>query len=256
MLEDGIRDALNNGRFELFYHPIVTSSGGIMGMEALLRLNHPEEGYISPERFIPVAEESGLIIPLGDWVLETACNHLRYWRTSGFQDLFVSVNLSPKQFDQEDLVDKIGTIIRKTGVDPSAVKLEVTETVIMPHPARAIAKMNAIKEANPGIRFAIDDFGTGYSSLSYLSNFPADMLKIDRSFVTRLEEENNTKIVNAIISLAQNLELELVAEGIETEEQLNYLIERNCQNFQGYYFTRPVPAREISNLLSEGIAPR
>jgi EAL domain-containing protein (putative c-di-GMP-specific phosphodiesterase class I) len=116
--------------------------------------------------------------------------------------------------------------------------------------------MNDIKEANQGIRFAIDDFGTGYSSLSYLSNFPADMLKIDRSFVTKLTEKNNTKIVNAIISLAQSLELELVAEGIETEEQLNYLKERNCKTFQGYYFTKPVPAKEISNLLSEGIAPR
>jgi PAS domain S-box-containing protein len=153
MLEDGLRHALNNGLFQLYFQPIVKKNSSINGLEALLRWQHPKEGFIPPDKFIPIAEESGLIIPIGDWVLETACNHLRYWNSSGYKDLYVSVNLSPKQFDQDNLVEKVGKIIKKTGVNPASLKLEVTESCIMSNPETAITKMNEIKKANRGIPF-------------------------------------------------------------------------------------------------------
>ncbi len=255
MLEDGLRNALNNNKLDLYYQPLVDSEGIIKGMEALLRWYDKKHGFISPDKFIPVAEETGLIIPIGDWVFETACRHLKYWNANGYDDIYMSINLSAKQFEQENLVNKISEIIKKTGVNPANIKIEVTESSIMNFPEAAIAKMDEIKKKNMDLRIAIDDFGTGYSCLSYLINLPVDIMKIDRAFVINLPEESNTKIISTIITLAHSLDMEVVAEGVETEDQLNYLSSLKCQTFQGFYFSRAVSAQEMSRLLKKGRLP-
>ena len=243
-LEAGIREAVENHSFELFYQPVVDAAGGILGAEALLRWNDPQRGYVPPGQFIPIAEETGLIFPIGDWVLETACRQLCAWNEAGFPDLHVSVNLSVKQFNQPDLVDHLTQIVRRSGARPDNLRIEITESSLMKDPDEARRKMEAIKKANLGIRIAIDDFGAGYSSLSYLSELPVDMLKIDGSFVMNLyTQRHNPKIVNTIIALAYSLHMDVVAEGVETEAQLQYLATNECRLFQGYYFGKPVPGR-------------
>ncbi len=248
-LENGIRKALDQKKFDLHYQPIVGSQGAIEGAEALLRWHDRKRGYISPMDFIPVAEETGLILPLGDWVFETACRQLSSWNSGGFDDLYVSINLSVKQFSQEHIVDKLSGIIERTKIDPKNLKIEITESSIMPHPAEARLKMEELKARHPGIRIAIDDFGTGYSSLSYLSDFPVDILKIDQSFVINMYKKGTTKIINTIITLGNSLLMDVIAEGVETKNQLDYLLSRKCTSFQGFYFGKPVSATALTEML-------
>lgn len=235
-LEQGIKKGLAEREFVLHYQPVVTCKGQILGVEALVRWRHPERGLVYPGKFIPAAEETGLIIPMGNWIFETACRKMRYLNTRGYPDLTIAVNLSPRQFEHPEFVKIAGNIIRRTGINPSNLKLELTETCIMNAPEAAIEKMRVLKKTHPGIAISIDDFGTGYSSLSYLSKLPADIIKIDLSFVTKLFQMNNKKIVNAIINLAHSLDLEVVAEGVETEEQLAYFVDKDCTIVQGNYF--------------------
>mgnify|MGYP006288270177 FL=1 len=249
--EQGIRNGLANRQFTLHFQPLVNGDGTILGVEALVRWRHLEWGTISPERFIPAAEESGLIMPLGKWILETACRKIHYLNSRGFPNLFVSVNISPRQFEHPEFLTITGNIIRRTGIDPKNLKFELTETSIMNAPESSIAKMNALKEHHPGVAIAIDDFGTGYSSLGYLSKLPADIIKIDLSFVSRLFSLNNEKIVNAIINLAKSLDLEVIAEGVETQEQLDYFVERGCNLLQGRYFHMGLTLKELVGVLRE-----
>jgi PAS domain S-box-containing protein len=254
-LENGIRRALDQKVFDLHYQPIVGIRGTIEGAEALLRWHDRKRGYISPMDFIPVAEETGLILPLGDWVFETACRQLKSWNSDGFEDLYVSINLSVKQFSQEHIVDKLSRIIEHTGIEPKNLKIEITESSIMPEPGEARKKMEELKKRHPGIRIAIDDFGTGYSSLSYLSDFPVDILKIDQSFVINMYKKGTTKIINTIITLGNSLLMDVIAEGVETKNQLDYLLSRNCKSFQGYYFGKPVSASAMTQMLKSYKAP-
>ncbi len=255
LLEAGVRAALEQEQFRLHYQPQVGATGEVLGVECLLRWSDPRQGEVPPAQFIPIAEETGLIVPLGAWILETACRQLRLWSEQGHTNLFASVNLSVRQFEQEHVVDTIVRIIESTGTDPRNLKIEITESSIINNPLEARGKMEELKERAPGIRIAIDDFGTGYSSLSYLSELPVDVLKIDQSFVINLDRGSNTKIVNAIIALAQSMNLEVVAEGVETERQFLYLKERGCQVFQGFHFGRPVDVRKIEAVLRRGRLP-
>ncbi len=250
-IEAGIRTALEKKLFQLHYQPLVDVEGNIKGVEALLRWEDPQKGEIPPGRFIPIAEETGLIIPLGDWVLETACTNLHYWNAHGSPDLYVSVNLSVKQFNQINIVDKLCKTVERTGIDPKNLKIEITESSIVKNPSEAREKIEEIKRRNRGIRIAIDDFGTGYSSLSYLSEFPVDTLKIDQTFVINLDKQKNTKIINTIIALAHSLNMEVIAEGVETKDQFSYLTSKKCQTFQGFYFGKAVPSEKITELLKK-----
>jgi EAL domain-containing protein (putative c-di-GMP-specific phosphodiesterase class I) len=251
-LEQGIRSGLERGEFYLHYQPLVDNEGYVKGFEALLRWAHPTRGAISPARFIPIAEETGLIVPLGNWVLESAFRDVRSWNDAGHDNVYVAVNLSPKQFEQRDLVDTVGRILERTGANPANVKLEITETCIMAAPESSTKKMQTLKERYPGLTIAIDDFGTGYSSLSYLSQLPADIIKIDLSFVTKLFAMNNQKIVNAIINLAHSLNLEIVAEGVETDEQWDYFNQRDCRTLQGFHFNEPAAGSQVMEMLNGG----
>jgi predicted signal transduction protein with EAL and GGDEF domain len=230
-------------------------NGFIEGVEALLRWHDRKRGFISPVDFIPVAEETGLILPLGDWVFETACQQLKTWNTEGFEDLYVSINLSVKQFSQEHIVDKLSRVITGTGIKSKNLKIEITESSIMPDPNEARMKMEELKKRHPGIRIAIDDFGTGYSSLSYLSDLPVDILKIDQSFVINMSKKGNAKIINTIITLGNSLFMDVIAEGVETKNQLEYLISKSCKSFQGFYFGKPVSATALTQLLKTDKQP-
>jgi len=254
-LEQGLKTALANGELELNYQPIVSSNGQIKGLEALLRWYHPVMGYISPEKFIPIAEETNMIIPIGAWVFEKACLDLCEWNKIGFPDVYVSVNLSTIQFDQPDIVETITSVMKRTGCNPANLKLELTETGIMQAPDQTIEKMNMLKEFLPDIQIMVDDFGTGYSSLNYLANLPADILKIDLSFVSKLHNLNNRKVVNSIINLAEALEMGYVAEGIETLEELKYFKEKGCNSMQGFYFSKAVKQEDVILLLKTGKLP-
>ena len=255
MLEDGLRRAFGKGELSLVYQPLVDKGGVIRGAEALVRWKEENGGFISPAKFIPVAEETGLIVPIGDWILNTACDFLRTCNKIGHPDFYMSINLSARQFDQQELADKITATVSRMGVNSANIKLEVTESYIMTDAEGAITKMHAIKENNPGIQIAIDDFGTGYSSLGYLTKFPVDILKIDQSFIKDFSDENNIKIVNTIINLAHTLDLVTVAEGVETKERFELLSEKECDIFQGYYFDAPVPDKDFLKLLEKKILP-
>lgn len=254
-LEMGLRSALENGEFDLYYQPIVNAFGAIEGAEALLRWRNGQGEFVPPAHFIPVAEDMGLILPLGDWVVDKACADLKRWNESGYPDFYVSVNFSAKQFIHEEMVGKLSAAIKKSGIDPKNLKIEMTETSLMRDPEMARKKMEQLKIRHPGLSIAIDDFGTGYSSLSYLSDFPVDLLKIDRSFVLNFRREQNARIINTIIALAKNLRLDVVAEGVETVDQYRYLSSRDCRNFQGFYFGKPVSVEELTRLLQERRVP-
>jgi diguanylate cyclase (GGDEF)-like protein/PAS domain S-box-containing protein len=249
MLEEGLRKAIGTDSFKLHYQPIVNRRGEILGLEALIRWNHPEKGLIPPDTFISIAEDTRLILPLGNWVLETAIRHLRMLHDLGYEHLYMGVNVSPLQLERDDLANRVKSILAKMKVDPCYFTLELTETSIMNDPESAITKMNKLINTNKGMRIAIDDFGTGYSSLNYLSRFPINHLKIDKSFVSNMESENNIKIVNAILSLGHSLGLNTIAEGVETREQLDYLITKNCDSFQGYYFKKPLSYETLLTVL-------
>jgi diguanylate cyclase (GGDEF)-like protein/PAS domain S-box-containing protein len=254
-LETDLRAALDRGELEVHFQPIVhLPSGRIRDMEALVRWRHPRHGLIPPDRFIPLAEETGLIIPMGMWVLETACRQLRAWLTRfGNQaEVCVSVNLSARQFQHPTLVEDVGRVLEETGLEPSSLMFEITESIAMRDAAAAADILANLKRL--GVRLAIDDFGTGYSSLSYLHRFPIDVLKIDRSFISRLDSErHDVAIIEAVIALARGLNMEVTAEGIETNDQLTHLERLGCDNGQGYYFGRPMPSDSVTQLLSEHI---
>ncbi len=249
-LENNLRLALERGEFFLVYQPqLDLESGRILSAEVLIRWQHPEQGSISPMEFIPLAEENGLIVPIGDWVLRTACADAARWRAAG-QALRVAVNLSPRQFKNPDLVQSVLGILDETGLPPALLELEVTEGALMEDNAATLATLNALRKA--GIQLSLDDFGTGYSSLSYLKRMPLNNLKVDRSFVLGLpDDQDSLAIVRAIVSLAKNLGFTVTAEGVETLEQARILKELNCEILQGYYFSRPIPAGDIPATLSK-----
>jgi diguanylate cyclase (GGDEF)-like protein/PAS domain S-box-containing protein len=251
-LETGLRRALARDEFRVHYQPIISlETWRISGFEALLRWEHPEHGYISPLKFIPVAEESGLIIELGQWVLREACQQLRSWQEQFPSDppLSISVNLSGRQFSQPDLIDCISRILTETGLDAGSLKIEITESAIIENIDAAAMMLKRIKAL--GIRLSLDDFGTGYSSLSYLHRFPIDTLKIDRSFVSRINLPKNAEIVKTILTLARNLGMDVVAEGVETREQVLQLTGLNCEYVQGYLLSKPIDGRAMRELISE-----
>ena len=249
-LEQGIRTSLERQEFRMHYQPLVDAEGAVVGLEALLRWSHPTHGEVPPNRFIPIAEETGMIVPLGSWAIETAFRDAVSWSSGGNADPFIAVNLSPRQFDRADLTESLEGVISRTGVDPGRIVLEVTETCVMSAPERSIATLEALKERNPGLRVAIDDFGTGYSSLSYLSRLPADIIKIDSSFVSELFSLNNEKIVQAIINLGHSLGMQIIAEGVETHAQREFFVDTGCYAFQGFHFHRGMPTSEVATLLN------
>ncbi len=252
-LETDLRKALERDQFFIHYQPIVSlDSFHIRGFEALVRWAHPERGFISPMDFIPVAEETGLIVALGEWTLHEACRQMHHWQHEfPSQDpMFISVNLSTKQFNQPNLIEQVSDILRTTGLNPRALKLEITESAVMENIEVATEMLRQLRAL--GVQLSIDDFGTGYSSLSYLHRFPIDTLKIDRSFVSRMSGNNeNTEIVRTIVVLAQNLGMDVVAEGVETNEQLALLRQLGCEYGQGYYFSRPVSDVEAGRIIAD-----
>ncbi|HYP53293.1 MAG TPA: EAL domain-containing protein, partial [Pyrinomonadaceae bacterium] len=251
-METDLRRAVEREEFFVQFQPIVSlETGEIRSFEALVRWRHPERGLISPATFIPTAEETGLIVPLGRWVLTEACRQLREWQRVRPEQphLSVSVNLSSKQFTQPDLIAQIQQALQESGLSPSSLKLEITESVVMENIETVTEMLQQLRAL--GVQLSIDDFGTGYSSLSYLHRFPIDTLKIDRSFVTRMSENNeNMEIVRTIIMLAHNLKMNVVAEGVETEQQLTQLIAFGCGYAQGFYFSKPLDAKIATRLLS------
>lgn len=253
LLENHLRRAAERGEFILHYQPVIDIENlRIVGMESLIRWDRPESGPVSPATFIPLAEESGLIVPIGDWVLETACRAARALHQSGHAGLRVAVNLSPKQFRHRELAQTIADTLAKTGLAARHLELEITESSVMENPDAAVRTMHMLKEM--GVHLSIDDFGTGYSSLSKLKHFPISTLKVDQSFVKDIPlDEDNAAIASAIIAMGQRLRLSLVAEGVETVDQLAFLRERGCPYAQGYLFSRPVPAEQLATLLVKGL---
>ena len=251
-LETDLRRAVERGEFVLHYQPIVTMrTGEICGVEALIRWMHPERGMMAPDQFIPVAEETGLILPIGRWVLKEACRNVRVWRVRYGEEAIgtVGVNLSAKQFSQADLADQIADALDSSGLPGAALRLEITESAVMENADAAIILLRQLKAL--GIQISLDDFGTGYSSLSYLHRFPLDTVKIDRSFVQRIDsEERTTQLVETVLTLARSLGVTAVAEGIETEEQVAALRELDCDFGQGYHFSRPLAPAQLEELLA------
>ncbi|HCA27032.1 MAG TPA: diguanylate cyclase [Betaproteobacteria bacterium] len=249
-LEIDMRRALETGQFILHYQPqFERPSGALTGMEALIRWRHPDLGLVPPAQFIPLAEESGLILPIGEWVLRNAIVQAQAWRQSGFDRLRISVNLSPRQFRQQDFIKKIHTLLEENHFPPHYLELELTESLLVRHTEENIEILRQLKAI--GVRIAIDDFGTGYSSLSYLKRLPIDTLKIDRAFVEEItSNKDNAAIVDAIIAMAHSMSLHVIAEGVETEAQTQYLDSRHCQSVQGFYFGHPLAAEDITRLLS------
>ncbi len=250
-LERLLRQAIKREELTLVYQPQVEGlTGRIVGVEALLRWRNKEIGDISPGEFIPIAEDSGLIIEIGKWVLQTACEQMKAWHDAGHESLHVSVNLSPRQFKAPSLISDIRTVIEQANIPPSHLILEITEGNMMENITANIDML--LKIQHMGVGISVDDFGTGYSSLAYLKRFPIQNLKIDRSFVQDVPGEGEG-LVNAIISMAKSLGLSVVAEGVETKEQLLFLLQNGCQIFQGFYFSRPLPPESLKQLLSKGI---
>lgn len=252
-LEIGLRKGIQKNEFTVHYQPQVDiKAGAVVGVEALIRWQHPKLGLISPAEFIPLAEETGLIIPIGEWVLREACRQNKEWQDEGLPPLRIAVNISSRQFQQSGFAEVVSRALKETGLEPKYLELELTESIVQ-NSAHAISIMHKLKEM--GIFLSIDDFGTGYSSLSYLKLFPIDSLKIDQSFTRNLMQDSKDEaLVHTIINMAHNLGLKVIAEGVETGEQLQYLLLRHCHEAQGYYFSKPVPPARISELLGEQIA--
>jgi EAL domain-containing protein (putative c-di-GMP-specific phosphodiesterase class I) len=250
-LESNLRRALERNEFSLYYQPkIDVESRAIVGVEALIRWRNPELGMVSPADFIPLAEETGLIIPIGEWVLRTACAQIRAWRDAGLTPVPVAVNLSAKQFHQQNICEIVARTLREHDVEARWLELEITESAAMQNAEATSAALHRLKAI--GVRIAIDDFGTGYSSLSYLKRFPIDSLKIDRSFVTELPgNQDDASIAQAVITMGHALRLKIIAEGVENEAQLDFLAANACDEMQGYYFFRPIPADACTALLAE-----
>jgi predicted signal transduction protein with EAL and GGDEF domain len=256
-LETEMRGAIERGEFCLHFQPqISAATHALCSLEALVRWNHPRRGQVPAGEFIPIAEESGLIIPLGAWVLRQACLQVKAWEAAGLGRLQVAVNLSGHQLRQKRFVESVLALLEETGMDPSMLELELTETVLMDSRDAAIARLQPLRDA--GVHISVDDFGTGYSSLGYLNRLPISTLKVDRSFVAGLPDRpDNAAITTAIISMARSLGMEVVAEGVETPEQVRFLTEAGCDRLQGYLLGRPVPAAEIERVLrlrADGVA--
>jgi predicted signal transduction protein with EAL and GGDEF domain len=249
-LEAGLRRALQRNEFVLHYQPqIEIATGAIIGVEALLRWQPPGGAMVHPGDFIPIAEETGLIVPIGEWVLRTACAQQVAWKNAGLRDIRMAVNLSARQFKQQDLHLMVATVLTDTQCPASNLELEITESVVMHNPEAAAATLQQLTDM--GVHLSIDDFGTGYSSLSYLKQFPIHSLKIDRSFVCDIpSNSNDAAIATAVIALAHSMKLKVIAEGVETVEQLEFLRERKCDAMQGFLCGRPLAPEQLAVLLA------
>ncbi|MBU7318649.1 putative bifunctional diguanylate cyclase/phosphodiesterase [Paenibacillus oleatilyticus] len=249
VMEEWLNKALEQEEFVLYYQPQVDIFTTRMnGMEALIRWNHPRLGFISPGEFIPLAEETGLIIPIGRWVLRTACKQNKAWQLAGFPPLKMAVNISPIQFHQHDFVQVVLDALQESGLEPRYLELEITEGIAMYHVDQVIQKLQTLREL--GVHISMDDFGTGYSSLNYLKKFPIDKLKIAQQFVRDITvDPDDAAIVQAIMAMALSLKLNVIAEGVETEEQLSFLLDIKCREIQGYIYSKPVPAHEFTDLM-------
>jgi len=249
IMEQNLRHALKRNELELYYQPQMDlASGRIVGVEALLRWRDPQQGLIPPSAFVPFAEERGLIIPIGEWAIRTACAQVKVWQNEGLPALRVAVNLSPRQFLHPGVIDMIVRVLEESRLEAQYLELEITEKLLMKNIERAITVMQALQKI--GIGLAIDDFGTGYSSLSYLKHFPVARLKIDQSFIRNITtDSNDAAIALAIIAMAHSMQLQVVAEGVETEAQIMFLKAQYCDQIQGFYFSRPIPAAEMTALL-------
>jgi diguanylate cyclase (GGDEF)-like protein len=254
-LENSLRKALDRDEFLLHFQPKISiQTGKVEGMEALLRWNHPEGGLIYPSEFVPIAEEIGLIQPIGEWVLLNACQQIKAWKRAGFPPISIAVNLSGYQVNQPHWISKVQTILERTGVDPKSLEMEITETVLMDNSDVALSNLRQLDEM--GIRISIDDFGTGYSSLSYLKRFPIHALKIDRSFVRGIDKlgtGTDAVITKAIVSLAQALNLKTVAEGVERVQEKDYLESIGCDDMQGFLFSKPLPVEQINYMFTRNL---
>jgi EAL domain-containing protein (putative c-di-GMP-specific phosphodiesterase class I) len=252
-VEENLRRALEREEFTLQYQPkIDLKSGKITGAEALIRWIHPKRGPVSPAQFIPVAEDCGLILPIGKWVLRAACQQVRTWMDAGLDPGTMAVNISAMEFRDVKFIDHVFAVLRDTSLNPSYLELELTESVLMKRAESAASVLKTLRAT--GIRVAVDDFGTGYSSLSYLRKFPIDALKIDQSFIRQIATAiDETTIVAAIISIGRSLNLRVVAEGVETLEELAFLQAHQCHEAQGFYFSRPVDPQHFAQLLTVGM---
>ncbi|MDF0533982.1 EAL domain-containing protein [Shewanella sp. A32] len=247
----GLRKALELNQFQLFYQPqLEMTTGKIVGAEALIRWFHPELGMVSPASFIPVAEASGLIVPIGNWVLQEACREVARWRDSGMSNPVVAVNLSALQFARGNIEQAVSDAVASAGITPQMLELELTESIMLHNTESVLATVKRLKQK--GFAFTIDDFGTGYSSLQYLKSFAVDKLKIDQSFVRDItEDEDDAAIVRAIVQVAKGLGLKTIAEGVETAEAMALLAQYRCDEVQGYYLGRPMPARQFMAYLQQ-----
>lgn len=252
LMETDLRNALKHQQFQLYYQAQMDSAGGIIGAEALLRWVHPERGLIAPGKFIPLAEETGLILPIGLWVLETACAQLKVWESQPYaRELRVAVNVSARQFQRPDFVDQVQQVLARSGADPTRLKIELTESLVLDNAPDTLEKMHTLKSL--GIGFSLDDFGTGFSSLAYLTRLPLDQLKIDRSFVFNLPDKHSDAVIaKTIITMGNNLGLQVIAEGVETQAQRAFLDEHGCHAFQGYLFSKPLPLEEFERFANRG----
>lgn len=252
-LEGELRKAIHEDELLLHYQPRIDArTGQISSMEALVRWERPGKGLVSPGEFIPVAEDTGLIVPLGEWVLKTACRQNKAWQDAGLPPISISVNISGKQFQKDNFLEKISNIIKDSTLNPKWLELEITENVLMHHAKITEEILQTIKKM--GVRLSMDDFGTGYSSFNYLKSFPLDIIKIDKSFIDEIPQNpNDAAIVNAIISMAHNLNLHVVAEGVELEQQQIFLRDHGCDEIQGYYYSRPLPEKEFAEFFEKSI---
>ncbi|HZB87988.1 MAG TPA: EAL domain-containing protein [Terracidiphilus sp.] len=247
-IEESLAVAIEKNYLRVVYQPLYASNGTLCGFEALLRFHHPRMGNVPPTRFIPIAEESRLIVPIGNWVLREACSQLAAWQLAGLPEVHMSVNISALQFGRDDFSDTVASVLNEFNIPPSMLMLELTESAVMNDYVAVVRQMNLLRQC--GVQIAMDDFGTGYSSLSYLHRIPVSVLKIDRSFIEKLTEPEGTRpIVEAVISMAQRLDLKVVAEGVETVEQRNILEKAGCHGYQGYLFARPMPPEEAEDCL-------
>ncbi|MEY3799825.1 MAG: hypothetical protein RLZZ406_1126 [Pseudomonadota bacterium] len=251
LMEQELRKAIEQNQFQLYYQIQVDCTGQALGAEALIRWQHPERGMISPFNFIPLAEDTGLILPIGIWVLDTACAQLRVWQQNTLtQELILAVNVSAKQFFQVDFVEQVNATLKRHDINPERLKLELTESVFADNIDDIIIKMNVLRKI--GVQFSLDDFGTGYSSLQYLKMLPFNQLKIDQSFVRGIATNASDRaIVSTIITLAHSLNIRVIAEGVETDEQHQFLLDSGCTSYQGYLFSKPLRLEEFEALLSK-----
>ena len=251
VMESDLHKAIENKEFELYYQPQINiNNGHIFGTEALIRWNHPQQGLIPPTQFIPLAEETGMILAIGQWVMETACQQAIIWDQKGYHDLLMSINVSVRQLEEPDFDMLLRQILKKTGLKAESLELEITETTMMQDPENMIKILALLKQV--GVRLALDDFGTGHSSLSYLQRFSFDKLKIDRSFINDVSEsEDAAAIAKTIGAMAKSLHLEIIAEGVETQQQIDFLIECGCDQAQGFFYSQAVTSSEFEILLGQ-----